>query len=157
MPSPVIDREQSPGARVPLAGARVLVVEDNTALRELTADVLALEGCVVTEASDTKAMQRALHLGALTRFPEEAFDLIVTDARMPGGSGIDALERLRAKGCHIPAVMVTAFPEDATRRHVSELDAMLLPKPFSLADLRAVADLVLRTHPKTPPTTAWTV
>ena len=66
---------------------------------------------------------------------------------MPGETGLVSLERLRREGCGIPAVVVTAFPELATKRQVEELDAILLPKPFSLNELRTVATSALR--PKT--------
>jgi len=138
-------------------GARVLVAEDNPALRYLMADVLILEGCVVTEAGDGRTMCRAVHLAGLIEYPKDAFDLIVTDVRMPGESGLDALERLRRRGCRTPAIVVTSFPADANRRRVAELGAILLPKPFNLDELRVATDFVLRTHPQASRTAAWPV
>jgi len=133
-----------PGLAKTKVKSRVLIVEDNTPLRELMADVLALEGCTVTEAFDAPSMRSWMRIKGQEAYPDEPFDLIITDIQMPGETGLSSLERLRRKGCAIPAVVVTAFPELATEKQVSKLDATLLPKPFSLDDLRYVAGAALR-------------
>ena len=85
-----------------------------------------------------------MHIKGQVEYPNEPFDLIITELQMPGETGLEALERLRRKGCPIPAVVVTAFPELATQEQVSKLDAILLSKPFSLDDLRTVAVTALQ-------------
>jgi CheY-like chemotaxis protein len=119
--------------------AHVLIVEDNAPLRGLMADVLTCMGCKVTEAFDASSMHWQMHTRGQEVYPDEPFDLIITDVQMPGETGLVLLEKLRRKGCPIPAVVVTAFPELATREQVHKLDATLLPKPFSLNDFRAIA------------------
>jgi CheY-like chemotaxis protein len=125
---------------------RVLVAEDNPALRSLIADVLAGEGYEVVEAADAIEMQQAIATSASG--PTEAFDLVVTDIRMPGKSGLDALSELRRAGSKSRFVVITAFPEDATERRIRELDAKLLAKPFSLGDFRALMKTAIQ--PATP-------
>ena len=80
----------------------------------------------------------------------EPFDLVVTDIRMPGKSGLDALSELRRAGSHSRFVVITAFPEDATERRIGELDATLLAKPFSLGEFRAFMKTILQ--PSSPGT-----
>jgi len=124
--------------------ARVLIVEDNAPLRQLMADILKFEGYTVSEAFDAPSMRQRIYAPRPERTAGEFFDLIITDVQMPGENGIASLATLRSAGCRIPAVIVTAFPELATRERTKELQATLLPKPFSMAELRSVAATVLR-------------
>ena len=126
--------------RFVMESPRILVVEDDPGMRELIADVLAFEGYFVTDVADATAMLRAV---VPSRDGEEAFVLIITDMRMPGSTGLEALARLRAIGCWIPTIVVTAFPEEVVKRQASELGALLLPKPFALDRLRALANRIL--------------
>jgi len=130
----------------PLADARrVLVVEDDPALRDLMANVLAAEGYFVTETADSPAMLRAVKAAESSESP---FDLIVTDVRMPGQSGLEALAHLREVGCQTPTIVVTAFPDEKVQRQALELDTLLLPKPFALETLRSIANRILATDPQ---------
>lgn len=122
---------------------RVLVAEDNGALRSLIADVLLGEGYDVVEAKNAEEMQEAIVTQVSSRI-DDAFDLVVTDIRMPGKSGLDALSELRRAGSHSRFVVITAFPEDATERRICELDATLLAKPFSLGEFRALMKTMLQ-------------
>ena len=132
-------RGTGPGPAKASHRVRVLIVEDNPRLRKLMTDVLALEGCSVTEAVDAMSMRWHLQMRGVEEYPDDPFDLIVTDIQMPGESGLEVLGWLRRRGCPIPALVVTAFPELATREQVSKLEATLLPKPFTLLDFRSVA------------------
>jgi two-component system phosphate regulon response regulator OmpR len=133
-----------PGLTKTTGRARVLIVEDNARLRELMANVLALEGWAVTQAVDASSMRWQMHINEQQEYPDEPFDLIVTDVQIPGENGLEVLGWLRHKGCPIPAIVVTAFPELATREQVNEVGATLLPKPFSLLDFRGLAFAALR-------------
>jgi len=124
--------------------SRVLIVEDNAPLRKLMADILKFEGYAVSEAFDAPSMRQRIYARRPARHAGESFDLIITDIQMPGENGIASLATLRSAGCRIPAVIVTAFPELATRERIDELQATLLSKPFSMAELRSVAATVLR-------------
>ena len=123
---------------------RVLVAEDDPALRHLIAYLLAFEGYFVTEASDAQAMLDAVR--ASNGNCELAFDLIVTDVRMPGLSGLDALARLRDSGCQVPAIVISALPGEMVRPDAEQLNALFLPKPFALENLRRIANRVVRSN-----------
>jgi len=138
------ERDSISGAMNHLRRARVLIVEDNAPLRKLMADILKFEGYTVSEASDAPSMRQRIYDPRSERNAGELFDLIITDIQMPGENGIASLATLRSAGCRIPAVIVTAFPELATRERADELQATLLPKPFSMAELRSVAATLLR-------------
>jgi DNA-binding response OmpR family regulator len=131
------ERERRTTERCLTDSPRVLVAEDDWQLRGLIADVLAFEGYFVTDVADAPAMLRAIQE---SKQADAVFDLIVTDVRMPGFTGLDALEYLRELGCWTPTIVVTAFPEETVKRHAWELGAFLLPKPFALDELRVIAN-----------------
>ena len=135
---------KQPGLTKTTGRARVLIVEDNARLRELMVNVLALEGWAVTQAVDASSMRWQIHINGQQEYPDEPFDLIVTDVQIPGENGLEVLGWLRHKGCPIPAIVVTAFPALATRAQVNQVGATLLPKPFSLLDFRGLAFAALR-------------
>lgn len=139
-PTEASDEERRTTLRCLMDSPRVLVAEDDSELRALIASVLAFEGYFVTDVADASAM---LHAVGTSDQADNVFDLIVTDVRMPGLNGLDALARLRELGCWTPAIVVTAFPEDALKRHADELGAFLLPKPFALDKLRVIANRVI--------------
>jgi DNA-binding response OmpR family regulator len=122
---------------------RVLLAEDNPSLRSLIVDVLTLEGYRVTEVSDSAEMQRAIAASESAGAAEGPYELVVTDIRMPGKSGLEALAELRKRGSQSRFVVITAFPEDATERRIHELDAKLLAKPFSLGEFRELMKSLL--------------
>ena len=120
---------------------RVLIAEDDSALRQLMANLLAFEGYFVTEASDAQSMLEAVRsTGCNCELP---FDLIVTDVRMPGQTGLDALATLRKSGCRTPAIIVSALPGEMVQLEADQLDALFLPKPFALENLRRIANRVV--------------
>ena len=122
---------------------RVLVAEDSPAMRELLMLVLRERGYEVTCASSGSEMLSVLStcqsVGALA----ERFDLIVTDVRMPGASGLDVIDRLRRDGGCTPVIAVTAFPLDRTVERSRRLGVQLLAKPFDLDALRSAIEVAL--------------
>ncbi len=118
------------------AGYRALVADDDTQMRELVVGLLEMDGFSVTQAKSGDEMIQVLQRESFAEFPDEAFDIIVTDLRMPGASGLEVLSRLRIVGCATPVIMVTAFPDETVRREAGLLNSMLLAKPFALESLR---------------------
>lgn len=110
---------------------RVLLVEDDPEMRELMALALRGDGYEVREAADGL---EALRLLGAEENP--GFDLVVSDVRMPGCSGLEMLQRLRGRPSQIPVVLVTAFGDRETHARARRLGAALLDKPFELNDLR---------------------
>ncbi|MFF5207394.1 response regulator transcription factor [Streptosporangium sp. NPDC000396] len=117
--------------------ARVLVVDDEPALREALQSSLEFEGYRVGLAPDGQA--------ALEALGREPYDLVLLDVMMPRLDGLTACRRLRAAGNHVPVLMLTA--RDAVGDRVSGLDAGAddyLVKPFELDELLARVRALLR-------------
>jgi two-component system response regulator MprA len=129
--------EGSPGSR----GSRVLIVDDEPAVREALQRSLAFEGY----ATDT-AVDGADALAKLAAYaPEAAPDAIVLDVLMPRMDGLTTARRLRAAGEKVPILMLTA--RDTVGDRVSGLDAGAddyLVKPFELDELLARLRALLR-------------
>jgi len=115
---------------------RVLVAEDDAAMRDLLLLVLRERGYAVDCVSSGSQMMSVLSERDPDGSLAQPFDLIVTDVRMPGASGLDAIDQLRRAGGTTPVIAVTAFPHDATRNRAQRLEISLLAKPFDLDSLR---------------------
>lgn len=83
--------------------AQILVVDDDSGVRELVGDVLELEGYQVTVAMDG--------LDALAHIRKRKFDLYVLDINMPKIDGLVLLEKVRAAGDSTPALLLSARRE----------------------------------------------
>jgi two-component system, OmpR family, response regulator MprA len=119
------------------SGARILVVDDEPALRQALARALALERYSVTLAHDASY--------ALDLLAAESYDAIVLDILMPGMDGVELCRQLRRGGDRTPVLMLTA--RDGLDDRVAGLDAGAddyLPKPFALRELMARVRALLR-------------
>jgi DNA-binding response OmpR family regulator len=107
----------------------ILVVEDETTLRETLADALEVEGFRVIAAADGR--------DALTRFRADKPDLILLDLMLPELSGIEVCRIIRAES-GVPIVMLTAKDSELDKVVGLELGADdYVTKPFSLRELSA--------------------
>ena len=115
-----------------LAGASVLVVEDNATLRR--AIVRALTGrCQRVEEAEACGPARERIANA-----EDAFDVVLTDLRLPDGSGLELLRAARARSARSAVVLMTAHGTiDAAVDAMREGAFDFLQKPFELAELEA--------------------
>ena len=116
---------------------RILVVDDERAVRESLRRALALEGYEVDLAADG---EEALELG---RRGEP--DTLILDVLMPGLDGLEVSRRLRRAGNKVPILMLTA--RDAVANRVEGLDAGAddyVTKPFALEELLARVRALLR-------------
>ena len=126
------------------APKRVLVAEDDAALRELVARELRKLGHVVDETDSGFAL-----LGRLgdAELDGERFDLLVTDVRMPGVTGMSVLRGLRvSEAPHLaglPTLVMTAFADNDVHVEARRLGAIVLDKPFEMDDLRMWTRLLL--------------
>jgi len=119
---------------------RILVVDDELAVRESLRRALALEGHDVGLAADGRE--------ALATIARSAPDLVVLDVLMPELDGLEVSRRLRAAGDRTPILMLTARAEVGDR--VAGLDAGAddyLGKPFALDELLARVRALLRRTP----------
>jgi len=109
------------------SGLRVALAEDNDELRELLAGRLRRAGHLVMELEDGFELMDALLDRA--HLP----DVVVTDVRMPGRSGLSVLEEARRLGVRTPFLVLTAFASEALQEQHAALGVMLvLSKPVSL-------------------------
>ena len=115
----------------------ILVVDDDTRLRQLLHKYLADNGFRVSSAGDAQEARQ--------RMEGIAFDLIVLDRMMPGEGGIDLARALRAGANAVPILMLTAMGE--TEDRIAGLEAGVddyLPKPFEPRELLARLRAILR-------------
>ena len=85
--------------------ARILVVDDEESMRRFLSILLEKDGHEVVLASGGAE--------ALTRLESESFDVLVTDLKMPGMTGLELLEKVREVDPSLPVVVLTAFASDA--------------------------------------------
>jgi two-component system response regulator FlrC len=113
--------------------AKILVVDDEEGIREFLADALTDDGHDVTQASDG--------LAAIQRLHERAFDVMVTDLRMPGAlDGVDVLRKAKADQPELEVIVLTAYGTVDTAVDAMKLGAFdYLQKPLgSPAELRLI-------------------
>src|SRR3954468_9619171 len=116
---------------------RVLIVDDEPAVRAALDRALRLDGYEVALAADGRE--------ALDRVADVRHDAIVLDVAMPGIDGLQVCRRLRDAGDRTPVLMLTA--RDAVDDRVAGLDAGAddyLVKPFALRELKARLRALLR-------------
>ncbi len=119
---------------------KILVVDDDSRIRDLLRRYLMQEGFDVVLAEDGKALSRIIL--------RETVDLIVLDLMMPGEDGLSICRRLRAANDGTPIIMLTAKGEDIDRIVGLEVGADdYLGKPFNPRELLARIHAVLRRRP----------
>ena len=117
--------------------ARILLVDDDTRLRELLLRYLQSQGFEAKGVGDGVQMRLAMDRGH--------YDLIVLDVMMPGEDGLDICRRLRGQGDPTPIVMLTAKGDEIDRIVGLEIGADdYLPKPVNPRELLARIRSVLR-------------
>lgn len=100
----------------------ILVVDDEPVLRELVAFILLDRGFAVSEADSGNV--------AFEKIQEHAFDVVVSDVRMPNGSGIDLLRRIRELKGRKPIVFLVSGYSEVSAEEAKRLGAEdLLNKP----------------------------
>lgn len=120
---------------------RVLVAEDDDAMRALLTQVLTRAGHQVVAVEDGFELSDYVELTAARGGPLPAPDVILSDVRMPGRSGLDVLARARAAGLSCPVVLLSAFADAQTREAARRLGAwVLLDKPVEMDAVRAAVE-----------------
>jgi two-component system OmpR family response regulator len=126
-----------PAVSLPADRGGLLVVDDEPFLRDAVAASLRFLGFEVTTA-DTGA-------GALRLARDRPFDLVVLDVMLPDTDGFDVVARLRADGCRVPVIFLTARDTQADKVTGLTLGGDdYLTKPFGLEELAARIRTVLR-------------
>ncbi|MBX3205255.1 MAG: response regulator [Labilithrix sp.] len=124
----------------------VLVVEDDGDLRELVVDTLRRDGYVVLAAGSASEAARILAVMVERRGVDRQVDLVLSDVRMNGGTGLDLAHRLRATSARLPIILMTAFPEPDLEVEAEDVGATLLAKPFRLEVLRRAVLTTIAAH-----------
>ena len=117
-----------------VSSASILLVDDDNAVREVTAALLRELGYEVLEAGSGGAA-----LDLLER--EARLDLMLVDFAMPGMSGAEVARRVRAKRPALPILFITGFADRTALAGVSE--AQIVGKPFAQDELAEKARLAL--------------
>ena len=125
-------------------GMKILLVDDEPALRELLRVTLESAEVTVTEAASAREAEASIHATPP--------DLIILDLRMPGGGGAELCGRLKSRATtrRIPIVLLTgADAEEAHRAQAAGAEA-LVRKPFSPLELLDVVDRLTRNGTRVP-------
>jgi two-component system phosphate regulon response regulator PhoB len=118
---------------------RILVVEDEQAIREMIGFALKKDGLQFEEAADAEK--------ALVAIASNPPDLVLLDWMLPGLSGVELARRLRREDvtAKLPMILLTARVEENDRVHGLEVGADdYITKPFSPRELIARINAVLR-------------
>jgi len=114
---------------------RILVAEDDVEMRRLLVGQLRQAGFETIECADGFQLLDQLGNPVVAREPDD-YDLIVSDIRMPGVTGLEVLEGIHEADWFVPMILITAFGNEEVHRQARELGAAgMLDKPFEIEDL----------------------
>jgi two-component system cell cycle sensor histidine kinase/response regulator CckA len=115
---------------------RILVVDDDVSVRQLTTEMLIRAGFAVDAAADGAAGWEALQA--------KHYDLIITDNFMPNVTGIEMVKKIHAGSMNLPVIMATAiFPQEEFQLHPWLESIPTLLKPFRATELLSTVRKVL--------------
>ncbi|HEV8246189.1 MAG TPA: sigma-54 dependent transcriptional regulator [Polyangiaceae bacterium] len=116
--------------------ARILVVEDDDETREAVVGSLEDLGYEVLASAEARSAKLALD--------EREFDVLVTDIRMPGITGLELCAEIAGNHPDLPVILMTAFGDSRAVVQGMRAGATdFLPKPFSLEDLKVAVERAL--------------
>lgn len=117
------------------SATKVIVAEDHPEMRRLLAEQLREAGYDVIEVGDGATLWEAFHEALLDDDNPIDAELIISDIRMPHGTGLEVLARLRGES-KVPVILMTAFGDRATIDQAMKLGAAhVFSKPFTLREL----------------------
>ena len=110
---------------------RILIIEDDEEMRSLLKDSLEEEGFETDSVSNGS--------DAFRKLVKEPFNLILTDVRMPGLTGLDILPGIKKLQPEVPVIVITAFgSEEVYRRSIERGAAVYLEKPIRTNKLKTL-------------------
>ncbi len=114
----------------------ILVVDDEDLLRKILQDFLSTNGYEVLEAAN--------YAEAMELLDEAEVDLILSDIRMPGKSGVDLLETVKSRELNAPVIMITGQPEIESAADALRLGAFdYVLKPFRFGSFLSTIEKAL--------------
>jgi signal transduction histidine kinase/CheY-like chemotaxis protein len=134
----------APAALAPQSG-RILVVDDEEAIRQMAQDILELRGYEVVLARDG--------VEALDLFRQHwgKIALVILDMVMPRLGGLETFRRLRGMDRNIRVLLSTGFSQSETQQRAMKEGAMgVLAKPFTMSELLAWVEKAVRREPAAP-------
>ncbi len=128
---------------------RILIAEDDIEMSNLLSWSLTRKGYQIVSCPDGDSLMKKV--GLMGPFEKDGrFDLIITDIRMPGTSGIRFLEAAKMLADFPPVILITAFPDETVFAIAARLGALaIFTKPFDIDELVAKVSQIL------PPEFAW--
>jgi excisionase family DNA binding protein len=112
--------------------ARVLVVDDEASIRDLLSKTLGLAEYEVDTAADAST--------ALGRVRSAAYDLLITDLKMPGMDGVTLIRQVKRIRAELPVIIITGFSTESSAIEAVNLGvAGYLRKPFRVPEVLAAA------------------
>ena len=135
-PNPLPDPAGKAAPALHFAGRRILLAEDDPNLRELLADAFTQARAQVETAPDGET--------AWNLFRQSRYDLVISDQRMPGCTGLQLLERIRRTAPEMPVLLVSGYGLEGVEEELAR-DPWLryLVKPFPVHALFAEAASML--------------
>jgi two-component system, response regulator, stage 0 sporulation protein F len=116
---------------------RVVIAEDDVDIRAMLVATMKADGYEVVEARHGGELLD--YVGSWLHYRREPRpDLIISDVRMPGFTGLEVLGDLRDAGCDVPMLLITAYGSPELEEEAREMGATVFEKPFELDDLRTV-------------------
>ncbi len=127
-----------PSVKGPARAKLLLLVEDDSEMRRLLASAFRRDGYEVVEACDGVEGFGVIEPWVFWGARQDGPDLIISDVRMRGWTGIDLLRIARARKLPAPVILITAFGAPETHAEAKRLGAAaIFDKPFDLDALRA--------------------
>jgi DNA-binding response OmpR family regulator len=123
-------------------GRHILVVEDEINIRRSLVMILEQAGYRVEDYPDGKAALQRVHE---TENGRPKFDLLVTDVIMPGVSGLELIDQIRAEGYRLPVLIITGYRDEAMTWELYKRGCRaVIDKPFGLQELLQNVEFQLR-------------
>ncbi len=114
---------------------KVLVIEDEPLIRDIYAEFVALLGHEADLTADGRE--------GLARFDPLVHKVVVTDFLMPGLTGLEIAEAIRARSRTTPIVLISGSAEEPDERRAAETGLRFLRKPVSFAQFKAALAAVV--------------
>ena len=128
----------------------IAVVDDDTSIRAAADSLLRSRGYAVFTFESAEEFLRSAELSGTS--------CVITDVRMPVMGGIELQAILRAQGCTVPFIFITAFPESVVRKQAMTGGATcFLSKPFDAPTLIKYVEIALNARRDRRDTDGWVV